>query len=477
MSDGFDPYREWLEIRGDRRPPSHYDLLGLAIFESDGKRISAAAMARMQLLRSFTLGPDRDTALRLIAEVTAALACFSDAERKRGYDHELRAANTLIRGPAADETRPASPAPPIADNNVAQTSPAVGNRTGRAARPPARGSWNILPQAVAADAREPISDPAATGSSERNLVLWCLGGVVAAVVLLLFSARSYFRPAPDDLASSSDPSASDSTGRAAVHSFSGIPTPVAASADGPRPFEGSGRLLELMGHDGEVHLVLRTHDQEPTAECEAFTRQEGFAEQVGDYRSGLAGDESSDRGDGDRGDTVRILGATPGPNSVQPKFRLRPELPLVDLQEIERQGDSNSRAVVGQKRDPHTLRAGFTADPLRFALRFHPKTGETLSFSARLLEEIKRRQIKLRPVSGGEQTVEFPGTADDRFFRGLSPWRPGGRGGNRFGRQRQGAVANEFAEHSPPWRAHHARHAVRARAARQGLGRGHQAMG
>lgn len=39
----FDPYQEWLGIPPHRRPPTHYDLLGLSEGETDTERIRDAA--------------------------------------------------------------------------------------------------------------------------------------------------------------------------------------------------------------------------------------------------------------------------------------------------------------------------------------------------------------------------------------------------------------------------------------------------
>lgn len=46
----FDPYLEWLEIPASCRPPNHYDLLGLAVFEPRDDIIFAAALERIALV-------------------------------------------------------------------------------------------------------------------------------------------------------------------------------------------------------------------------------------------------------------------------------------------------------------------------------------------------------------------------------------------------------------------------------------------
>ena len=94
MSMSFDPYAEWLEIPDDRRPPTYYDLLGLAPFEGNSARIMQAAVDRTALVRRYQLGPHADAALKLISELSVAFDCLADIDRKRDYDARLRAAAT-----------------------------------------------------------------------------------------------------------------------------------------------------------------------------------------------------------------------------------------------------------------------------------------------------------------------------------------------------------------------------------------------
>ncbi len=91
----FDPYRRWLKIPSDRRPPTYYDLLGLARRETDHRRIHEAAQDRYDHVRKYTLGPagpERDAAQRVLGELSEALYCLADAKRRREYDRQLDAA-------------------------------------------------------------------------------------------------------------------------------------------------------------------------------------------------------------------------------------------------------------------------------------------------------------------------------------------------------------------------------------------------
>lgn len=87
----FDPYLKWLGIRADRRPPNHYRLLGLELFESNPDVILHAADARIGHLQQFQSGAYRVWAERLLAELQAAKVTLLDPEKKAAYDEQLRA--------------------------------------------------------------------------------------------------------------------------------------------------------------------------------------------------------------------------------------------------------------------------------------------------------------------------------------------------------------------------------------------------
>ena len=55
----FDPYETWLGIPADLRPPTCYDLLGLASHEPDLAAIEIAALRRMGKVRSPSRRPSQ----------------------------------------------------------------------------------------------------------------------------------------------------------------------------------------------------------------------------------------------------------------------------------------------------------------------------------------------------------------------------------------------------------------------------------
>lgn len=90
MAESFDPYLKWLGIRDRQRPPNHYRLLGLDLFESDRETIANAADRQMAHLRTFQNGPQSALSQRLLNEVAAAKLCLLNAEKKEAYDARLR---------------------------------------------------------------------------------------------------------------------------------------------------------------------------------------------------------------------------------------------------------------------------------------------------------------------------------------------------------------------------------------------------
>ena len=89
MSDGFDPYHDWLGISPAEGPPDHYALLGLPRFEPDRQAILAAADARMELLRRYQNGAHAKNSQQLLNEVSAAKICLLNEVKRREYDDRL----------------------------------------------------------------------------------------------------------------------------------------------------------------------------------------------------------------------------------------------------------------------------------------------------------------------------------------------------------------------------------------------------
>ncbi len=90
MTEPFDPYRKWLGIPAQDRPPHHYRLLGIEPFESDQEVICNAADARMAQIKTFQTGRHSDHSQRLLNELAAAKVCLLNPAKKAEYDRGLR---------------------------------------------------------------------------------------------------------------------------------------------------------------------------------------------------------------------------------------------------------------------------------------------------------------------------------------------------------------------------------------------------
>ena len=93
MPKSFDPYLKWLGIRDSERPPNHYRLLGLELFESDPEVISAAADRQMAHVRTFQSGPNADLSQTVLNELAVARRCLLNEQSRADYDNGLQTAS------------------------------------------------------------------------------------------------------------------------------------------------------------------------------------------------------------------------------------------------------------------------------------------------------------------------------------------------------------------------------------------------
>lgn len=121
QADNFDPYLNWLGIRDPQRPPNHYRLLGLEVFENDANVIAAAADRQIAHIRTYQAGQHGESSQRILNELTAARLCLLKPERKADYDNRLRAALGI---PALDAQPQWAATPPGAAPVIAM--PATG---------------------------------------------------------------------------------------------------------------------------------------------------------------------------------------------------------------------------------------------------------------------------------------------------------------------------------------------------------------
>jgi hypothetical protein len=104
-----DPYRDWLGVTSLERPPSPYQLLGLAELETSQRAIADAARRVKRTARAYQIGQYRQHALALMTEIGQAADVLSNKEKKAAYDQRrLTSLLTLAEEnfPQADLNRP-----------------------------------------------------------------------------------------------------------------------------------------------------------------------------------------------------------------------------------------------------------------------------------------------------------------------------------------------------------------------------------
>ena len=249
--DTFDPYRQWLSITDPERPPNHYRLLGLELFEDDTERIWEASMQRMAHVLEFDPGPHCVWARRLFDELEAARTCLSDRNRKRAYDESLRHSHSPAAMTSAAAARVAgveSQRATATDSHVESdaalgSSMEISSQTAATAvaAPPTEKSSSRQPRdrstaaRAAVQPRRKLSNPGAAIATVAS----------AAFLLLLFLAIRWItaEPAePDVLASalrrleSADP----------AERLAGA---LELGQLGPRASEAAPRLLQVLSED------------------------------------------------------------------------------------------------------------------------------------------------------------------------------------------------------------------------------------
>ena len=117
MATKFDPYQAWLGIPAGVRPPNHYQLLGLELFESEPPVIAEAAEERAERVRASAVGPQADLGRQLLAELVAARKVLLSATTRRAYDADLR--QKLGMPPAPQPKTAAAPVPRVAPTRAA----------------------------------------------------------------------------------------------------------------------------------------------------------------------------------------------------------------------------------------------------------------------------------------------------------------------------------------------------------------------
>ena len=85
----FDPYHRWLAIPQRHRPPTYYQLLGIASDEADSEVIREAALRQVNHIRTYQTGPNAQICQTLLNEIGQARVTLLNPEKRKDYDARL----------------------------------------------------------------------------------------------------------------------------------------------------------------------------------------------------------------------------------------------------------------------------------------------------------------------------------------------------------------------------------------------------
>ena len=111
-----DFYTQWLGIQPGKRPPDHYEILGLDRFCHDRDQIDNAANEQLEILDQHAYSNDtdeRDACERMIVHVAKARTILVDADKRAIYDSGL-ADLSVVSSPAPESQTVVPPAIPVA---------------------------------------------------------------------------------------------------------------------------------------------------------------------------------------------------------------------------------------------------------------------------------------------------------------------------------------------------------------------------
>ena len=170
----FDPYETWLGIPADRRPPTHYDLLGLTPYESDPATINQAGLRRMRKVREYQLSPHSDLSQEVLAELARARLVLLDADRRADYDAKLRTSGDR---PGASIVLPKK----VGDGDTPRRSSAP-----REVAPESLGWLALNEHEIDASSTPHITPNQATSRWKRTVLIGAIAATPAALLGLFF---------------------------------------------------------------------------------------------------------------------------------------------------------------------------------------------------------------------------------------------------------------------------------------------------
>src|SRR5205807_3303130 len=85
----FDPYHKWLGIPKNERPPTFYQLLGIAPGEIDPEVIDEAAIRQTAHIRTYQIGPHAKECTQVLNEIAQARTTLLNPAKRKEYDAQL----------------------------------------------------------------------------------------------------------------------------------------------------------------------------------------------------------------------------------------------------------------------------------------------------------------------------------------------------------------------------------------------------
>src|SRR5262249_32010571 len=155
-----------------QRPPTYYQLLGLAQGEADAEVIEEAAIRQTTHLRAYQVGPHATDCTRMLNEVSAARQVLVNPQKRADYDAKLAQLAAKRAAAQAQETgnRPVQPIlePASADLETGVKLAGSSTRLKRDAHKPTKGGRP-------GSGKKPASKDEPAGLS-RNVILGAAAG-------------------------------------------------------------------------------------------------------------------------------------------------------------------------------------------------------------------------------------------------------------------------------------------------------------
>lgn len=177
----FDPYHKWLGIPPEQRPPTHYQLLGIAAGEKDLEVIEEAALRQTAHIRAYQVGPHAQDCTRILNELAQAKTVLLNPAKRKEYDARLAQIQAQKQVPKQVETAPPTNAAAAEWEAVTKTPPPPRPARDKRSRGDRKGERSVAKEGVF------LTVP---------MLLGIGGGVVVTLLLVVVGLLFALRPGP-----------------------------------------------------------------------------------------------------------------------------------------------------------------------------------------------------------------------------------------------------------------------------------------